>query len=157
MSMIQDHPGVIAPPPLIYLGGLLLAWLAEKFLPLRALGLAQNIAWSLGAVLVLIGAYLMIAATFRFKQAQTDARPWKPSTAIVMDGPYRFTRNPMYLGMTLAYAGIAIAANSSSALLLLVPVVLTIHFGVILREEAYLAAKFGEDYLALKRKTRRWI
>ena len=92
-----------------------------------------------------------------FKRAGTDANPYRPSTALATDGPYRFSRNPAYLAMAITYVGITLAAEAPWALFMLAPAMLVIQYGVIAREERYLERLFGEDYLTYKRTTRRWI
>jgi protein-S-isoprenylcysteine O-methyltransferase Ste14 len=83
--------------------------------------------------------------------------PFEPATRVVREGPYRFTRNPMYVGGTLTYIGIAIAMNVAWPLLLL-PLVLWALFALVIREEErYLADAFGEDYASYRKSVRRWI
>jgi protein-S-isoprenylcysteine O-methyltransferase Ste14 len=149
-----DTAGVIAPPPLIYLAFLGLGFVLEALLPgLQLPGWAQ---WAGGAVIV-VGVVLMASFERAFKRAGTDANPYLPSTALATDGPYRFSRNPAYLGMAITYVGITLAADAPWALLMLVPATLLMHYGVILREERYLEGSFGDEYLSYKRTTRRWI
>ncbi len=83
--------------------------------------------------------------------------PYQPTTAIVTEGPYRFTRNPIYLSLAVLYAGLAVMANALWSLLLLLAVMLIIHYAVILPEERYLEQKFGEEYRSYKAKVRRWL
>jgi protein-S-isoprenylcysteine O-methyltransferase Ste14 len=146
--------GVIAPPPIIYLAFLGLGFAFEWLMPGAQLpGWAQ---W-IGAVVIVAGVALMVSFELAFKRAGTDANPYRPSKALATDGPYRFSRNPAYLGMAITYVGIALAAEAPWALLMLAPATLVIQYGVIEREERYLEGLFGEDYLAYKRTTRRWI
>lgn len=145
---------MIAPPPVIYLGFLGLGFVLESLLPGAELpGWAQ---W-IGAVVIVAGVALMISFELAFKRAGTDANPYRPSTALATDGPYRFSRNPGYLGMAITYFGITLAAEAPWALVMLVPATLVIQYGVIAREERYLERLFGEEYLSYKRTTRRWI
>lgn len=83
--------------------------------------------------------------------------PYQPTTAIVTEGPYRFTRNPIYLSLAVLYAGLEVMANALWSLLLLLAVMLIIHYAVILPEERYLEQKFGEEYRSYKAKVRRWL
>lgn len=146
--------GVIAPPPVIYVGFLGLGFVLESLLPGAELpGWAQ---W-IGAVVIVAGVALMISFEVAFKRAGTEANPYRPSTALATDGPYRFSRNPGYLGMAITYIGITLAAEAPWALVTLVPATLVIQYGVIAREERYLERLFGEEYLSYKRTTRRWI
>lgn len=119
----------------------------------------QRPAW-LAVVAVLIGVAglaLALSAIVRFASRGTNVSPNKPVTALVFDGPYRFTRNPMYVGLTLIYIGITLWTTSLGALIVLVPVLLIIRFAVIAREERYLTNKFGDAYVAFTRRVRRWI
>jgi protein-S-isoprenylcysteine O-methyltransferase Ste14 len=146
--------GVIAPPPVIYLAFLGLGFVLERLLPGAELpGWAQ---WT-GAVVIVAGVVLVISFERAFKRAGTDANPYRPSTALATDGPYRFSRNPAYLGMAITYIGITLAAEAPWALVMLVPATLLMQYGVILREERYLEGLFGDEYLSYKRTTRRWI
>jgi len=91
------------------------------------------------------------------RRAGTNVRPDQPATAIVVDGPFRFTRNPLYLGLTGLYAGVALLVDALWPLLLLVPLLVIVKWGVIHREERYLEAKFGETYRLYKARVRRWL
>ncbi len=91
------------------------------------------------------------------ERAGTNIKPSLPTTAIVAAGPYRYTRNPMYLSLCLLYLALSLLINGALPVLFIVPLALTLHFGVIKREERYLAAKFGETYLAYQRSVRRWV
>jgi protein-S-isoprenylcysteine O-methyltransferase Ste14 len=145
---------VIAPPPVIYLGFLGLGLALEGLLP----G-AELPAWTqwLGAVGIVTGVALMISFELAFTRAGTDANPYSPSSALATDGPYRFSRNPGYLGMAITYIGITLAAEAPWSLVMLLPATLMIQYGVITREERYLERLFGEEYLSYKQTTRRWI
>ncbi len=83
--------------------------------------------------------------------------PWRASSALVTSGPYRFTRNPMYLGMASLYAGIALAFGLLWSLALLLAVLVVIDRGVIAREERYLERRFGDEYRIYKQQVRRWL
>jgi protein-S-isoprenylcysteine O-methyltransferase Ste14 len=151
----QDTAGVVAPPPLIFLAGLIVGFGLEALLP--GADLPAWLQWGLGVILIAAGLGLLLSFNTLFSRKGTAVEPWKPTTAIVTTGPYRFTRNPAYLGMALTYIGIAV---TSSALWVLVPlpfVLAVIDRGVIAREERYLERKFGEEYLGYKRTVRRWV
>jgi protein-S-isoprenylcysteine O-methyltransferase Ste14 len=150
----RETAGVIAPPPVIYLGFLGLGFALEGLLPGAELpGWTQ---W-LGAVVIVVGVALMISFELAFKRVGTDANPYRPSSALATDGPYRFSRNPGYLGMAITYIGITLAAEAPWSLVMLLPATLMIQYGVITREERYLERLFGEEYLSYKQATRRWI
>ena len=151
----QDNPGVIAPPPLIYAGALAIGLLANVLYPISFLprGLSRVLGWPL-----IVGGFVIGSLAFReMKRAGTNVDPRQPTTAIVTEGPYRFTRNPLYLCLTLVYAGISALANALWGILLLPLVLLVMRRGVIEREERYLERKFGGEYLNYKARVRRWI
>ena len=91
------------------------------------------------------------------KAAGTNVSPHNPTLAIVKCGPYRFTRNPLYVSLCLLQLGISLRLNDWIALSLTLVLFGMLHYGVVLREEIYLERKFGEEYLAYKRSVRRWI
>lgn len=153
----KDNAGVIAPPPLIYGLTLAAALVLDAVLQGPSLMLPAMVRSIAGSALLLAGFAIPIAAILRFSAAGTEVPPWRPSTALVTSGVYRFTRNPMYLGMALIYAGTALIADSVIAFAMLPPLLWVITSGVIKREERYLELKFGEAYRAYKRQVRRWI
>src|SRR5689334_12932251 len=115
-----EHAGVRVPPPLLYVGNFVVGWLLQLFFPIPALpALLSRVG---GAMFVGAGAGLCIWSIALFRQAQTSLVPVKPSTALVVTGPYRLTRNPMYLGLLLLYVGVALLSQVMWALLLM-PVV----------------------------------
>jgi len=146
--------GVIAPPPLIYGVPLLLGLLVDRWAPWPLV--AERLTVPAGLGLVLLG-FVAIPAVLAFRKARTHPEPWKPTKALVTVGPYRYSRNPMYLGFTLCYAGIAIWQNSVWPLLALPVVIAVVRVGVIQREERYLEGLFGEDYRAYRAQVRRWL
>jgi protein-S-isoprenylcysteine O-methyltransferase Ste14 len=154
-SSKRDTPGVIAPPPLIYLAGLGIGFGFDALLP--SASFPGWLTWSLGSVLLLSG--LVLAASFvrAFRRAGTPVNPGESATTLVTTGPYRLSRNPGYLGMALGYAGIAILSGALWVLALLAPTLFLIDRGVIRREERHLERRFGEQYLRYKGRTRRWI
>jgi protein-S-isoprenylcysteine O-methyltransferase Ste14 len=157
MNPPQDNPGVIAPPPLIFAAFLGIG-LGLDFLVFRvSTGLPAAPRYGLAAVLAVAALSLGLGALFRFRRAGTHPEPWRPTTTIVTQGAYRFTRNPMYLGMALLYAAVAVAADSVVALILIVPLLVVIRYGVIAREERYLIAKFGDEYRRYRASVRRWF
>ena len=151
----QDKAGVVAPPPLIYLGTLVFSLLLGRRFPIRFL--PRKMARGLG--LPLLGAGVLLLGWFELamRQADTPSSPYKPVERIAKEGPFRYTRNPGYLAMAMIYSGIASLANALWAVLLLPVALLVIQRGVIEREERYLEGKFGEEYLSYKAQVRRWI
>jgi len=151
----KDIPGVIAPPPLIYLGGLGLGFLLEALLPGGSF--PGHLGHVVGAACLLLGLGLVSWWASSFRRADTPMPPYEETTALVTDGPFRLTRNPGYLSFTLIYLAIALLADAPWALLPLPVVLVLIDRGVIAREEVYLERRFGDDYLSLRARTRRWI
>lgn len=151
----RDTAGVIAPPPLIFLSALGIGVLLSR--RTGAGSLPPTARFPAGAAALVAGASLMGSFVQSFTRAGTPLDPYKPSQAIVTDGPYRISRNPAYLGMTLTYVGISLLTNSPLALAPLPVAMAVIDRGVIAREERYLERKFGATYLDYKRRVRRWI
>lgn len=144
---------VLAPPPLIFLSGLLVGALLDRAFPMAA---ATPRPWA-GLPLVALGLALDVWAAWTFRQARTTVLPWGSASALVPTGPYRWSRNPMYVGMTVAYVGVALALGAGWAYVLLPVVLVVLTLGVVRREEAYLEARFGAAYLEYKRRVRRWF
>lgn len=149
INQTKDTAGVIAPPPLLALAvvvlGLLLDWLLPAYLLMLMLSMGERIV--IGAILIAVGLALAISARGAFVSAGTNVEPWKPSTALVTAGIFGRLRNPMYVGGTLVLAGLSILLASDWMLVLTIIFVPLIHYGVVRREERYLAAKFGEPYV----------
>jgi protein-S-isoprenylcysteine O-methyltransferase Ste14 len=148
-------PNVKIIPPLIYLAGIVIGivitiWIPTKIVP-------SSLAWMLGGIVIICGGVLAGSAILKFKGVGTTVRPDRAASTLVVVGPYRISRNPMYFGLALVYVGIALADQSVWALILL-PVVLTvIQRRAIEPEEAFLERRFGADYIRYKDNVRRWI
>lgn len=115
------------------------------------------LAVSIGAVLLVLALLLSLSAFALFWRKHTSVMPQRPTTAIIQSGPFRMTRNPLYLSMTLIYIGVCLVMNTAWPLLLLPLLLLIMHRGVILREERYLEQKFGDEYISYRSRVRRWI
>lgn len=150
-----DSPDVLTFPPVIYLTFFVIGIITDRALShsMEFHGFRHPSGW----LLVLIGSIIVAWAVARFGKAKTHIDVRKPATAIVTDGPYKFSRNPMYLAATLLYAGISICFGKTVTLGCLIPCLLVLHYGVIVREERYLDAKFGEQYRTYCSRVRRWI
>jgi len=152
-----DGARVRFPPPLIYLVPFLVGIVIGRAFHLPNLGLAASSRHGLGATVLIVGLIVSAVSVQLFIRCGTAIIPYKPATALVTTGIYRWTRNPMYLGLTLLYVGAALVLNSLAALLLLPAVVAIIQSQVIAREEAYLLRAFGAEYAAYQRRVRMWI
>jgi protein-S-isoprenylcysteine O-methyltransferase Ste14 len=152
---IPDTPGVIAHPPLIYAGGLSAGLLVNYFFPVTFV--PRTVARVLGWLLTSSGLILGFLGDRTLRKAGTNINPYEPVTTIVVEGPYRFTRNPLYLASALIYAGIAVRLNALWAAVLLPLVLGVVQCAVVEREERYLERKFGEEYTQYKARVRRWI
>jgi len=155
MSGAADTAGVAIRPPVLYLGTLLFGGLIDLVFPAPLPIFAGRLPTA-GLALAL-GLALLALCFRRFKAAGTNVPTWMPTTALVISGPYRFSRNPIYLALTLAYLGLALGYGSWWPVVLLAPVLIVMRFGVIGREERYLEAKFGDAYRAYCESVRRWI
>lgn len=151
----RDNAGVIVKPPFIYLGFLTAGIVLGALYPAHFF--AAGIRIFAGTVPILSGVTIVAAAFRQFQKAGTNVNPFEPTLALVTAGVYRFSRNPMYVSLTAGYLGIAIAADNLWAVAFLVPILLIMHYGVILREEKYLERKFGGAYRRYKSSTRRWL
>jgi protein-S-isoprenylcysteine O-methyltransferase Ste14 len=154
----SDSAGVGIFPPFIYAGAFALGYGVHRFLPVHLWPntpppVARAVAWGLLGV----GLGVSASAVFLFRRAGTTPNPTQPTTAIVVRGPYRFTRNPMYVGLLALYVGLTVLVNSLWLLALVPVIVALVQRQVIVREEAYLEAKFGDEYRAYKGRVRRWL
>ncbi|HEV7276175.1 MAG TPA: isoprenylcysteine carboxylmethyltransferase family protein [Devosiaceae bacterium] len=158
-SATSDTPGLITRPPYFLLLALALAAaldLAADLSFLAASGLASLQSW-IGLAFVLGAIALAVSGVRTFRRASTNVDPFQPALTLVTDGPYRFTRNPMYLGMVLFLLGVSLMFSLEWGLLLTPALWLAYDRLVVAREEAYLSRKFGEPYRAFLGGTRRWI
>lgn len=147
----DDNPRVFLPPPVIF-GGLLAFGLLIDGEPFRL-----ELVPIIGSAMAAGGALLIVIALGLFRSGKTRPEPWQPASSLVSHGIYRFTRNPMYLGMALLSLGIAMAFSSLPGALLAVVALAIIDRAVVTREEAYLKRRFGQDYLDYMKRVRRWL
>jgi protein-S-isoprenylcysteine O-methyltransferase Ste14 len=151
----DDSPGVTFPPPFIYIGFLVLGIVADRFWP-AGFGAGAWQPW-VGGALIVAGVGLMAAGMATFRRAGTNVPPNRPAVILVTHGPWRFSRNPLYLSLALVQLGIGVAADNLWIAVLLAPVLLIIRYAVIAREERYLDAKFGDAYRRYRTSVRRWL
>lgn len=153
-------PDVRFPPPVLYIGLFLVGMLLDATVrELTVFGPSGAPLWAqiAGMVVFVLGVALALWGSIVFRLALTPVVPMFPATTLVTSGPYRFTRNPMYTGLTLAYVGLAVTLNTWWPLLFL-PLVLWVMLRFVIRkEERHLTEKFGEAYEAYCRRVGRWV
>ncbi len=154
----DEIANVIAPPPMIYGGALGLGVILHLLFPLRFMqDHSRSVRRPLGIALIAAGLVPALWAALTMFRQGNNPEPSHPVTSLVVDGPFRISRNPIYLSMTTSYLGAGILFGTFWHVLLL-PALLTImRRGVVEREEAYLAQRFGEDYDTYQASVRRWI
>jgi protein-S-isoprenylcysteine O-methyltransferase Ste14 len=161
-----ETAGVVARPPLIFLAALVLGFAMDPLLQLSyiyyQLPLPIQIPRTdlhriISGSLILIGIMVFAASIRDFSKAGTPVQGTKPTRALVTSGIFGWSRNPIYLGMFLFYIGIGVAVRSLPILILALPLAIIMHYGVIVREEAYLERRFGDAYRNYKARVRRWL
>ncbi len=151
-------PKIAVFPPLVSVVVPVAAMALEGLAPLRVLpSVGTGLILLPGIALLLLAGWLAISGARAFKKAGKNVDPRQPALTLVTDGPYRFTRNPMYLGMTVLQFGLALTFSLDWALFGALIVWALLHYGVVLREEAYLTELFGAPYEDLLKTTRRWL
>jgi protein-S-isoprenylcysteine O-methyltransferase Ste14 len=146
------------PPPLVFAAGWLVAWLLHQRLPFEIAGAGASMPQqAIGTGLLAVGLTLMIWVPALFVRNRTPIVPMRGARVLVTSGPFRYTRNPMYLGMTAAYVGLAILVNQAWPLLILPGVLVLLLLIVIRREERHLHAVFPDGYAVYCRRVRRWL
>ena len=160
-SANPEIAGVIARPPLLFLAALVLVFGMDHLLrlpfPVPRFGWVHWISAVNAACLIVAGIAVFAAGIRNFWHAATPVPGTKPTRALVTTGIHRWSRNPIYVGMFLIYAGIGLVVRSPWILTLAVPLAITIHYGVVLREEAYLERRFGDTYRDYKARVGRWL
>jgi len=152
----QDNPGIRFPPPLMFLLCGLAGWLIGSRLGFLVFE-QSKITGILGLVLLALGFLLGTWSMLPFLAAKTSMLPWTSDSKLLIDGPYRFSRNPMYAGMALIYSGVGVLLGSGLVIVLLVPLIVIMNRYVIAGEEAYLTRQFSDEYKTYQQKVRRWL
>lgn len=150
MNGKKDTPGVIAPPPLIFVAAFFAGWFFRDMLPRY-----QNVFVAIW--LILAASVVMLSGFYVMVRARTAIDPYSPPTALVTTGPFRFSRNPLYLSLHLFYVAVCFWTASMTSLILLPLANAVLVWGVIHREERFLEAKFGDAYRVYREKVRRWL
>lgn len=153
----RNGPGVRFPPPALFVAGFLVGLLVHRLAPV-SIGPPYSLGRDLaGVVLVVAGLSWMVWGLWTFHRAQTPIIPLAPASKVVTWGPYRFSRNPMYVGLGVAYTGLSFMFNVLWSLLMLPLVYVALVALVVVREERHLQDAFGEEYADYCKRTRRWI
>jgi protein-S-isoprenylcysteine O-methyltransferase Ste14 len=152
-----DRPLIIAAPPLIFFFCLIAGGVLHFLFKATLGGLPEILRTACGVTLALISGIVAVWSFIVLKQHNTPFNPYKATTSIVQRGPFRLTRNPMYLSLVLLMAATAFLANAFSFVIMILIFMITIDRGVIRPEEIYLEKKFGGEYTAYKTKVRRWL
>lgn len=150
-----DAPNVLTFPPVIFLIFYVIGYVTDLAFPIDFGALGYS--YVFGGMLIAAGGALAAWAITHFVRARTHVDVRKPATSLVVSGPYRLTRNPMYIALTLLYEGFAVGFSMPITVALLIPCLALLHHGVIRREEDYLERKFGDEYRAYKARVGRWF
>ena len=154
-EMDVDSPQVKIPPPVVFLGCIILGLVLDNLMPMFVVPREQRGWW--GVLFFVPGAFIIIWCVKKFKRAGTNIEPWKRATHLIMDGLYRYSRNPIYGGGILLLLGIGLGLNNLWICLTVVPFFMFLNGMIIPKEEKYLESKFRESYISYKRRVRRWI
>lgn len=155
MTTPADNPGVVARPPLLYGAAFIAVLVLRWFWPVPIFGHAVAL-WP-GLALGVLGIGIAIWGRNTMHAAGTNVDPSLPTTAVVTSGPFRLSRNPLYLALTLLYFGLTLAFNTWWGIVVLFPLLIIMHFGVVLREERYLEQEFGDEYRRYKARVARYV
>ena len=154
-SELPDHSGAITLPPVIFAAAFGLGLALNALAPLAVL--PHDARLPAGLAFVAASAVIVAFAGWRFLRHRTTVHVHRPTTALITDGPFRYSRNPAYVALVLLYLGGALIVDSVWILAMVVPAIAVLHYGVIVREERYLERLFGDDYRVYKTRVRRWL
>lgn len=147
---------IIAPAPVIFLFTVIAGFILQYFMPIYVFA-ASILISVLSAILFIAGILIAGWALQTMRTANVSPNPYTPTARLIIAGPYQYSRNPMYLSITLVYLAIALLLNSLWFFVLLIPMILLVWWGIIQREEIFLEAYFGEQYKNYKKKVRCWL
>ena len=151
-------PGVWFPPPTLFVAGFLLALALDRWVfSIRLGGVSRPTLVVAGWLLIAAGLSVVLWGMLTFTVARTAILPSRPARTIVATGPFRYSRNPMYMGLSSIYIGLSLLMGMAWPILLLPVVLLSLFALVIRREERYLDDAFGEEYAAYRGRVRRWL
>jgi protein-S-isoprenylcysteine O-methyltransferase Ste14 len=154
IELPPDHPDLPVKPPVIFLVAMLIGFVAHW---VRPVSVRPDGFWLLGVLFLVAGLTLVQWSALLFRKHDTAVFPWLPTRTIVTEGPYAFTRNPIYLGFALVQLGVGFWTDRLAVVLMVIPAVVATNSWVIAREEAYLERKFGDAYADYLRRVRRWL
>lgn len=155
-EIAEETARVLVRPPLALLLAVLLGFVFDLVVPLPFLPAGAPWPW-IGGGLFLVGLALVVWAIVTITRAGSSVPTNRPTTAIVDRGPYRFSRNPIYVGMFVGLIGLAVEFDTLWLAIMVVPFALVIRHGVVAREEAYLERRFGDSYRGYRARVRRWL
>jgi protein-S-isoprenylcysteine O-methyltransferase Ste14 len=155
LTTSADNPGVAVLPPLIYGAAFIVVLALRWFWPMPIHGHA--VALWFGLALIVLAVAIAIWGRRTMHAAGTNISPLRPTTVLVTSGPFRFSRNPLYLALTFLYLGLTFAFNTWWGIIVLIPLFIIMHRGVVVREERYLEQKFGETYRRYRATVRRYL
>ena len=151
----SDNPAVAVLPPILFAGSFVVVLALQWSWPLTIV--RAPIAFCLGLVLSIVALVLGFWGRQTMRGAGTNISPLRPATSLVTTGPFRFSRNPLYVAITLLYVGFTMLLNSWWGVILLAPLLVVLHWGVVRREERYLERKFGDCYAEYRSRVRRYL
>jgi protein-S-isoprenylcysteine O-methyltransferase Ste14 len=152
----QGGARVRFPPPLVFLGFILAGAFVNRWHALHC-HLPRPVSLGAGGLFILAPMALFLGSLRLFRATGQHPRPWLPTPSLILSGPYRFSRNPIYLAMMLVQIGIGFLLDDAWILLLSPASLITVHFIAVLPEEAYLLDKFGEPYRKYLATVRRYL
>jgi protein-S-isoprenylcysteine O-methyltransferase Ste14 len=153
-----EHPGVIFPPPLLFALGFGFGWLLHRAAPLALFpGGRSDATIVAGGIVMAIGLVIGAAGLIAFVRHRTAILPMRAAARLVTAGPYQYSRNPMYVGLTVAYVGLVVLTNIAWPLVFLPIVLVALTYLVIRREERYLSGAFDSEYREYTSRVRRWF
>lgn len=156
MGRSSDVPDIVVLPPVL-VGGMLLVGVLIHYALWTVTLMPTVLARVLGVVVFISAGVLAHFAQLAMKRVGTNILPTQPTLALATDGPYRFSRNPLYLAAIGVYLGVTLWVNGLAPLLLMLPMTTLLHWGIVLREERYLESKFGNAYQSYRMGVRRWL
>jgi protein-S-isoprenylcysteine O-methyltransferase Ste14 len=157
---LHDHEHgarVRVPPPLVFLVFTLLGVALRYVVTPPSVPGDRVVTIVVGAGLFVVGLAFVLSARVLFVRTGQNPAPWKPSPELIVEGPYRFTRNPMYVGLTLLDVGLGLAVHNLWISSFAIPALLIVHIFVVLPQERYLETKFGQSYRAYRARVRRYL